>query len=141
MFSGTYDAGTTSSLLDALLRALETLPGIDEAPWDLDCLRVALRIARATGAAGDLTRADLAFSALSPDNRALLLRHISRLAQKRASQSTEPPSPVPVPVPAQGDEVRSGPISSIIAALLGRPPPGSGVVASGRLKRDMVGSR
>jgi hypothetical protein len=84
MFDGTYDANTTSSLLDALLRALETLPGIDEAFWDLDCLRVALRIARATEAAGDLTRADLAFSALSPGSRALLVRHITQLAQRRA---------------------------------------------------------
>lgn len=74
---------TTSSVLDALLRALETLPGIDDAAWDLDCLRLALRIARTTGAVGDFQRADLAFDALSPESRARLLRHVTMLARHR----------------------------------------------------------
>ncbi|MCW2239083.1 hypothetical protein [Azospirillum canadense] len=132
MFDGTYDADTTSSLLDALLRALETLPGIDEASWDLDCLRVALRIARATEAASDLTRAELAFSALNPASRALLVRHITKLAQRRTVRASRSVS---------STAIRSGPMSVIITALSRRPAPSSGTIAGERLKRDLVGGR
>lgn len=124
------DANTTSSLLDPLLRALETLPGIDDAAWDLDCLRVALRIARATGTAGDFQRADLALSALSPDSRARLLRHVTMLARHRAQQ----PAPSVFPL-----EHRAGRITAAIASLFGQSPPDSGATARERLMHDMAG--
>ena len=120
----------TSSLLDALLRALETLPGIDDAAWDLDCLRVALRIARTTGASGDFQRADLAFGALSPDSRTQLLRHVTMLGHQRAQQPALALSPV---------EHRAGRMTSVIASLFGRSPPDSGATARERLMRDVAG--
>ena len=122
---------TTSFLLDALLRALETLPGIDEAAWDLDCLRPALRIARATGAAGDFQRADLAFDALSPDSRTRLLRHVMMLARHRDQQPA---------LLVGSSQRRASRMSAIIAALFGRSPPG-GATARDRMMRDVAGGR
>lgn len=123
------DAGT-SSLLDALLRALETMPGIDDAAWDLDCLRVALRIARATEDPGDLKRADLALGALTPDSRTRLLNHVTMLARQRVQQP---------PVQTSGEGQQAGRMTSAITSLFGRSDVDSGTTARDRLMRDVAG--
>ena len=120
----------TALALDTLLRAVETMSDIDNAAWDLDCFRTALRIARATEAPSDLERAQLAYRALRPDSRARLLKHVTVLATQ-ANQAVSPIRPA---------ERRAGGVAAFVASLLARPATAeSGAIAKNRLMREVVG--
>ncbi|HYG90438.1 MAG TPA: hypothetical protein VD978_29730 [Azospirillum sp.] len=120
----------TAPALDTLLRAVDTMPGIDDAAWDLDCFRTALRIARATEAPGDLERASFAYEALSPDSRSRLLKQVTVLARQRATVSLVQPM-----------ERQAGGMAAFISSLIA-PPPNveSGATAKSRLMRDIAGT-
>ncbi len=120
----------TALALDTLLRAVDTMSDIDNAAWDLDCFRTALRIARATEDPSDLERAQLAYRALRPDSRARLLKHVTILA----TQTNQAVSP------AQPTERRAGGVAAFVASLLARPATAeSGAIAKSRLMREVVG--
>ncbi len=114
--------------LDTLLLAAETLPhdGADADPLDL--FRIALRIARATEAAVDLQRADLAFKALPDRLRLPLAERAAAIARQEAA--------------AAGEEAAAAPRSGFLDALFGRSTaPASGSTAKDRLRRDLGRSR
>ncbi|WP_207462662.1 hypothetical protein [Azospirillum sp. SYSU D00513] len=119
----------TAKGLDTLLQAVETLPHAGADAWQLDLLRTALRIARATEAPVDLERAGLAFKALPPDTRTRLADHAADLARRNAEQLSRL---------SGGAKPQAGRIGGYFAGLFGRSPPTpSGSTAKERLLRDI----
>ncbi len=118
--------------LDTLLEAADTLPHAEADAWQLDLLRVALRIARSTEAAVDLQRADLAFRALPERLRVPLAERAARIARREAERAARQPPP----------ERQTG----WLAALRRRKPTGtaaptSGTTAKERLLRELSQGR
>ncbi|WP_029010550.1 hypothetical protein [Azospirillum halopraeferens] len=118
--------------LDVLLDAVEAVPA-GEMAWDLDLLRTALRIARATEAPEDLRRAGLAYGALGGDSRARLAGRIAE-ATRRGRRVAGRPSPA-----ESRAEPRSG-LAGLVAGLIRRRDAERGAAtARARLLRDMPG--
>lgn len=134
MANSNFGANGETLPLDALLRALETLPGIDDAAWDLTCLRTAVRIARATGTPGSVERVSLAYRALSPASRDRLIGHITRLARGAAGSR---------PSASQSSTGWPSVLGTLVSSLVGGrgADKASGVIARDRIRRDMVSGR
>lgn len=116
--------------LDTLLAAAETLPHAPADAWQLDLLRIALRIARSTESVVDLQRADLAFKALPARLRGPLMEHAARIARREAERVASLPAPEP--------ERRAG----LLGVLRRRPAgPSSGSTAKERLLRELSHDR
>lgn len=115
---------------EMLLQVMEAMPEV-EAVWELDCLRTALRVARATAAPADIERARIAYNALGPDAHARLLDHLTAVARRQSGNA------MPTPQTAERQPSR---LVAVLSSLIGRPvAPSSGATAKERLLRDPCG--
>ncbi|MGQ9366529.1 hypothetical protein [Azospirillum sp. ST 5-10] len=117
--------------LDVLLDAAEAVPPA-QAAWDLDLLKTALRIARATEAPEDLQRARLAYGALGPESRARMAERIPDATRRERRRAD---------LLSRSGEARAG-LATFLAGLVGRAPASrTGATAKARLMRDVAASK